>query len=149
MIKLYGFTTVLKDQKEITMKTIKSHTDLEQSRKLAEFLPNESADQTWQRIAIAGANLNVQDKSQYKHNGDVPFIYFSDTGVPCWSLAALLDVLPKNYSRYTKSLYWFDDAWHLEYIGEDGESCYKGETANNPIDACYEMIIKLNELKIL
>ena len=33
------------------MATIKSHTSLEQSRKLAEILPLESADMTWERVA--------------------------------------------------------------------------------------------------
>lgn len=32
---------------------MKAYTDLPQSRTLAEFLPHDSADQTWERIAKA------------------------------------------------------------------------------------------------
>ena len=80
------------------MATIKSYSDLQQSKKLAEILPIESADQTWARIAIAGANLDVPEEIQYRHNGDMPFQYYSGIGTPCWSLAALLGVLPKDES---------------------------------------------------
>jgi hypothetical protein len=45
---------------------MKSYTDLEQSRKLADILPLESADQTWARIAIAGANLDVPEGKEMK-----------------------------------------------------------------------------------
>ncbi len=73
---------------------MKSHTDLPQSKTLAEFLPHTTADQTWERIAIAGANLDVSEELQYRHNGNMPFRIYSGIGVPCWSLAALLSVLP-------------------------------------------------------
>jgi hypothetical protein len=57
----------------------------------------------------------------------------------------LLNVLPNSQGRYQKTLYWFDDAWHCEYVDEGKY----GVTAGNPIDACYEMILKLHELKLL
>ena len=129
------------------MATIKSYTDLEQSRKLAEILSPESADQTWERIAIVGANLDVPEELQYRHNGDMPFQYYSGIGIPCWSLAALLDVLPAececmalehiNYGNNRKEYF-------MHYVG--GENI---EDHDNPVDACYEMIIQLHELKVL
>ena len=127
----------------ITMATIKAYTDLEQSKKLAEFLLLESADQTWARIAIAGANLDVPEEMQYRHNGDMPFQYYSGIGIPCWSLAALLDVLPycPDLSKHT------DGKWYITTYPNDVHTCLMAY--DNPVDACYEMIIKLHELKML
>ena len=117
---------------------MKAYTDIEQSQTLKKILPLESADMEW-LIDYYGLeepfSLPVKDR-------------VSANEEPCWSLSALLDVLPKNYGKYTKSLYWFDDGWHCEYLDEDGEG-FKGETADNPVDACVEMIIKLKELKLL
>ena len=120
---------------------MKSYTDLNQSKKLAEFLPLESADQTWECIAICGANLDVPEELQYRHNGDMLFSCHSGIGIPCWSLAALFSVLPK-WTRLLKSA--TDDTYHC--------ACPKGninEWFDNPIDACYEMIIRLHELNLL
>jgi len=124
---------------------MKAYTDLEQSEKLAEILPLESADQTWARIVIAGANLDVPEELQYKHNGDMPFKYYSGVGVPCWSLVALLDVIPQvkldNIMQYNKKHWrccsYFASDWH------------NSDWYDNPIDACYEMILKLHEQKLL
>ena len=121
------------------MATIKSYTDLEQSKKLAEILPLESADMEYMFLKKDGSKVS-----------NVPFVKdgFEEpeccyTFIPCWSLSALLDVLPKQFGRYTKSLCWFDDAWHCVYMDEDCVS------ADNPLDACYEMILKLHELNLV
>ena len=113
---------------------MKSYTDLEQSKKLAEILPLESADMNyWCGTQIRIGGHRTMDK---------------DLDIPCWSLAALLDVLPNSQGRYTKSLYWFDDALHCEYVDEDGEGTL-GTSADNSLDACYEMIVKLHEQNII
>lgn len=133
------------------MATIKSYTDIEQSRKLAEILSLKSADQSYIRVAIAGDNLNIPEEMQYKHSGDIPFVLCSGIRIPCWSLAALLSVLPKNLnigrpsleSNY-KEYYWIQ--YYDEYMKPNN---YKTECFNNPVDACYEMILKLHELNIL
>lgn len=124
------------------MATIKSYTDLNQSRTLSDFLSHESADQTWERIAIVGANLDVQDELQYKHNDDIPFNYYSGIGVPCWSLAELLDVLPKIHGG--KSAIALDDNY-ITYPHMRG--LYT--KAENLVDACVDMIENLHELKTL
>ena len=134
------------------MATIKSYTDLNQSRTLSEFLSHESADQTWERIAIAGANLDVQDELQYKHNSDIPFSYYSGIGVPCWSLAALLNIIPKHINEdntlridvnENSFAIWYDE------IGCGVNNDLPDITMESAIDACYEMILKLYELKML
>ncbi len=133
---------------------MKSYTDIEQSRKLAEFLPIESADQTWARIAIAGANLDVSEVLQYRHNGDMPFKYYSGIGTPCWSLAALLN--------YLREIDFFPNIEADEHSVTMNINYYNEEEARplapihnikvkaeSFIDACYEMIIKLHELNLL
>jgi hypothetical protein len=125
------------------MATIKSYTNLEQSRKLTDILPLESANMWWAWYSSPLSN---------GHYGDFPMfckpVCNPDESIPCWSLAALFDFLPSNQGRYTKSLYWFDDAWHCEYVDEDG-AVTLGTSAENAIDACYEMILKLHEQKLL
>lgn len=133
---------------------MKSYTDLNQSRKLAEILPMDSADQTWERIVIAGANLDVSDGLQYRHNGDMPFQIYNGIGIPCWSLAALLnylkeiDMFPEieadeHNVKMSVNYYNEDEARPLAPIHN---IIVKAESF---IEACYELIIKLKELKIL
>ena len=112
------------------MATIKSYTDIEQSKKLAKILPIESADMI------------------YPVNFDFPFIWIEkpekdkDT-IPCWSLAALLEIFPKGYSAILsksfngKNYFCIIDGKPIETI------------ADNPVDACMAMIEKLHELKML
>lgn len=119
---------------------MKAYTDLEQSKKLTEILPLESADMRFCFSHTLGGRI----KGHYPMIGREP----SMGTIPCWSLAALLSVLPKQVGRYTKTLYWFDDAWHCEYVDEDSESKY-GVTEDNPVDACYEMILELKEKYLL
>lgn len=132
---------IIKFHKENYMK---SYTDLKQSRTLAKILSHDTADQTWQRIVIAGANLGVLEEGQYRHNGDMPFQIYSGIGVPCWSLTALLEELNRNYWKV--SLKCCGAEWDITY--DDGER-YISVSADYPIDACVEMIITLHEQKLL
>lgn len=118
------------------MATIKSYTDIEQSRKLAEILPLESADMHSEAVEI---------------NGDMVFVVVcgigdknkSNYGSPIWSLAALLDVLPEGYSSILiKSFNGKDYCCKID--GKPFET-----EAKNPVDACYKLILKLNELNLL
>ena len=127
------------------MATIKSFTSLEQSKVLAKILPIESADM---RYSPLGDNMH-------------PWIwtdtFIEKNAVPCWSLAALLDVLPNNENistnlskgGYRISTLEYTNSWFIDYEDEtDGlNNCVT--SADNPIDACYEMILKLHEQKIL
>ena len=119
------------------MTTIKSYTDLSQSKTLSKILPLESADMCYDWFVIGKEYSNIPQCRK-----------FIDDELPCWSLAALLDVLPKQFGRYTKSLGWFDDAWHCAYMDEDSE-CKYCVSADNSVDACCEMILKLHEQKLL
>ena len=113
------------------MATIKSYSDLQQSKKLAEILPIESADMYWY-LAIKG-NPRVAFNEGYNEYGDFE--------LPCWSLVALLSVLPEG-TRLLKSA--INDTYHCD--------CPKGNIDkwfDNPIDACVAMIEKLHEHKML
>ena len=118
---------------------MKSYTDLEQSKMLAEILPIESADMVWQKIYDENHTM-----SDYRVE-IIPYRFYSGIGVPCWSLAALLSVLPRiDIEKET----WSDDTYDYRvkvYI-DDG---YVGDWFDNPVDACVEMITKLHEDKLL
>jgi hypothetical protein len=120
---------------------MKSYTDLEQSKKLAEILPIESADMNWHELPFTGFFARA---FPYKHdNGATEGIF------PCWSLAALLDVLPDEVG----------DNYYLTLDKEGKEycCCYEDNNGNsfrhcfsdNPVDACYKMVLKLHEQKLL
>ena len=116
------------------MITIKSHTDLPQSKKLAEFLPIKSADMGWyysRNPQVARNQMWVGTKAE---NADIP----------CWSLATLLDILPPIEGfRPIIDL----DINSIRYEGNyRDELCFNG---NNLVDVCYEMVIELHEKGLL
>lgn len=120
---------------------MKAYTDIEQSKKLAEFLSLESADMSYQHfvpdLLPEGYCISV-DKVKY------------ETDIPCWSLAALFDVLPKYIGDYGKCLYFNIGYYYCGYM-IDGDFMLSIEetSADNPIDACMEMIVKLHEQNLL
>ena len=126
------------------MAIIKSYSDLQQSKKLAEILPLESADMEYLTIkdnnALIGVVPFVKDDSEVE---DSAYNHTYDR-IPCWSLAALLSVLTEN------KICHYDDRYYCQYISEGGEfPIYSTAEYDNPVDACYEMILKLHELKML
>lgn len=127
---------------------MKSYTDLEQSKKLVEILPIESADQTWERVAIAGANLHVPEEMQYKHSGDVPFIQSNKIGVPCWSLAALLELI-RGKVEYDLSVW--DEGYNIDVcdLGSEGSGKVMAELYSNPVDAVVKTIYNLKERNLI
>lgn len=119
------------------MATIKSFTDLEQSKKLAEILPLESADMLW-GYYYNGKNHCVPNIRPFRDGrNEIPKCY-----IPCWSLAALLSVLPEIQGG--KPIISLDD----NYITYPHMSDLHTK-ADNLVDACHAMIIKLNEQKLL
>jgi hypothetical protein len=118
---------------------MKAYTDLEQSKKLVEILPVESADMCFVNdgtsIKIDANPYNVR-KHMWK---DVQLI-------PCWSLAALLNVLPKGTDIIKEEA----DTENERYMCTVGiKDDIIPTFGNNPVDACYEMILKLHELNLL
>ena len=134
---------------------MKGYTDLEQSRKLSEILPLESADACWTNHVfgslLSSWRIESTPPQEYKYLLD----RFAVRGYliePAWSLAALLGVLPKHIKDYNvlridigekDFSMWYDE------IGFGVNSDLPDITMEEPVDACYEMIIKLHERKLL
>lgn len=122
------------------MITIKSYTDIEQAKKLVDILPLESADMCYIQDLLA--NCKYGDYKPYI--GDLIPSY-GQGKIRCWSLSALLDVIPQvkleTVKIYNKKQ-WRCWAYYLS-------SWHDSDWYSNPIDACYETIVELNELKLL
>ena len=126
------------------MAVIKSFTDLEQSKKLAEILPLESADMCWTNhyYGTIRSSMTISAKTIKEYKELLESFHDStdiDVFYPCWSLASLLGVLPKY------ELYNFGDTIQLgvyrEALATEGD-----ETL---LDLVVNMIIHLHELKML
>lgn len=128
---------------------MKSYTDIEQSRKLAEILPLESADMY---LWSSGKRYYIEAMDDGDFNEE-------EGHVRAWSLAALLDILPKDKSidcAITFGYYNGKDEYIEKWLcafEKEGETTddFIIETidGSNSVDACYEMIIKLHELNLL
>ena len=143
------------------MATIKSYTDLDQSKKLAEILPLESAD--YHYIAQGEKSYFYP----YSLSSDATKDYDEEIKyVPCWSLAVLMNLLPSEFTekgKYSETTYKIHirkyiltenvDVYQIAYGNyhwhEDG-SCSWSDMINtgekeNLIDAAFQMIIWLKE----
>ena len=110
---------------------MKTYTDIEQSRELEKIVPLESADLYYYKYGLPHF---IEGQGDYE---SIRTDKYHDY-IPCWSLAALLNVLPSStldssdnhryrfrcMERYTE---WYDNA----------------------INACVAMIERLHELKML
>lgn len=142
------------------MSIIKSYTDLEQSKKLAEILLLESADMWYP---------NSENRNKIEYGFDVTrqqiYIDYKD-GLPCWSLASLLSILPNEIITDNR----FECHYQIDirkYDGGDNTTLYQIAYGNNRgssgswhdmintgekenlIDCCVQMILELNKLKML
>lgn len=127
---------------------MKSYTDLEQSKKLAEILPLESADMEYMFLKRDGSKVsNVPFVKDGFEEPECCYIFIS-----CWSLAALLSVIPKHIKDYNVLRIDISDndfaIWYDE-IGYGVNNDLPNITMESAVDACVEMIIKLHEQKIL
>ena len=117
---------------------MKSYTDLEQSKALAKILPIESADMRYQ--------------AHYNSKGDLDYVpKFTSAIIPlkvdisCWSLSALLGVLPEYNLQRTD---WGNKTEYKIVVTVKDDN-YASKNYDNPVDACVDMIFKLKELKML
>lgn len=110
---------------------MKAYTDTKQSQKLTEILPKETADFHFKYYSVLEGWCDIPYYGTASHIKDLP----------CWSLAALIEALPKIYEL--KPLIDLEGNL-IMYSGLDIDV-----SADNIIDACVEMLIKLHELKML
>ena len=135
---------------------MKSYTDIEQSKKLAEILPLESADMLYY--------CNKSNNIQISQHPFIRSFKEKDTFsyLPCWSLAALLKLIPKHILRKDKihygqtfipsfrweitptAIYYTDGNNIMDYV-----SFRYGENNKELIDAVFEMVIKLKERNLI
>ena len=135
------------------MAKIKSYSDLQQSKKLAEILPPESADMCYILHATS-------DNLDWRFDDDVPPMVLGETPInkltvkalPCWSLEALLYIMPKHIKDYNVLRLDISDndfaIWY-DKVGYGVNNELPNITKEYAVDACYEMILKLHELKML
>ena len=121
-------------------------TSIEQSKKLAEILPLESADMYWWS---SGKRYYIEAMDDGDFNEE-------EGHIRAWSLAALLGVLPIVYTNHKKEVcgplhiditdsetpfaLWYVNPLHKGSIVE-----LKTKEYDNLVDACVEMILKLKE----
>ena len=126
---------------------MKSCTNLGQSQKLKEILPIESAD--WHYVRMThDFKGNPVDRKWSKPKYGNPQSSFAEYVVqnfssyeklPCWSLTALLSVLPNpTLTQYS------EDKWNIA-VFDKKDNHFKDECfADGPVDACYQMIVRLH-----
>ena len=120
------------------MIAIKSYTDLSQSKKLAEFLPLETADMCF----VGGMDNAIMTPYLESKRSLLANFCKADFMSPCWSLASLLNILPEvQNGKPVISLY--DNYITYPHVSD----LYI--RADILVDACYEMIIKLHRLNLL
>lgn len=133
----------------MAMETIKSYTDIERSKVLAEILPLDSADYFY-KYCIGHYNSIYYRLETYPYNKGGN----KNHDIPCWSLAALLNVLPKIY--YPVKDHKTDlilgkpkDKWCVLYWDTTGMQHGEETLGDNPVDACVDMIVKLKEKNMI
>ncbi len=127
---------------------MKAFTDIDQSKKLTEILPVDSADFHF------SANQSPQGYLEKPIWGNPEYADYS--AFPCWSLAALLNYLREidffpeidadKFAVTMSITYFYHDVEDERRLVPLDSINVKEESF---IDACVEMILKLHEEKLL
>lgn len=116
---------------------MKAYTDIKQSKMLAEILPLESADMSW-----VGNGLGKPFARTIPIKGNPEEL------CACWSLAALLDIIPMvridNFFDFDVS----SMKWNCMAFPEKYQSI-ETDNYDNPVDACVDMIVELNKRNLI
>ena len=136
------------------MATIKSFISLEQSRKLAEILPIETADMCYIKHCTSD-NPTWRFDGSPMILGKTPIKEMTVDVLPCWSLAALLNIIPQEIfdGEYIINITeGINNRWVITYDHHENRNhSYYGLStgADNLVDACTYIIIKLKERNII
>ena len=113
-------------------------TSIEQSQKLKEL-----------GIDIDTADMRYK-LEQWIDDDDCPL---QPITYPCWSLSSLIDILPDTITDEDGTVFGLNIKKNfIEYYNPSMGALwatYCSIIAEDLVDACYEMILKLNELKLL
>lgn len=129
------------------IEVMKSYTDLEQSKKLAEILPIEGADmeyilEQWTDEETHRLKKGYSEVPVVKVDDDSPFQIIT---LPCWSLAALLKLIQEQHPKLILNAHY---KWVCE-IGKPVSFTYKFTVGDNPLDAVFKMVCYLKEKKMI
>ena len=109
------------------------HTNLEQSKKLAEILPLNSADYYYGN----GSTLTKREWSETDHDED---------DIPCWSLGRLFELIQIN-CRIEKTM--FDQSGIFLYDISTEDNDFRTVCQEELVDACIEFILELEKRNLL
>lgn len=132
---------------------MRGYTTVEQSKKLADILPIDTADCCYIKYCTS-------DNMEWRYDGqppivlgEIPITEITAEHIPCWSLAALLQIMPKYIEGLNRLRIDIDDVdfsiWYDDMEGYGVNDKLPDITLKEPIDACYEMILKLKEMNLL
>ena len=118
---------------------MKSFTDIEQSERLDKILSPESADMRWRYNHNTHKHDDIPQMLTVR-NWDDPY----NKDIPCWSLTALIDAMKFDFNL---EKFEFDQSDYFTYsvVFELEQTKIRTREHENAIDACYEMILKLQD----
>lgn len=136
------------------MAAIKAYTNIEQSKKLAEILPLESADMCYKCIGEDPYDVCLRPYSEWKEEYKGLLVGKEADVIPCWSLVALFEVIPKYIGDNYVLRMGYNKDFGIWYDEDDEVGCgvsieLPDITNDSIIDACYEMILKLHEANLI
>ena len=116
-----------------------AYTNIEQSKMLASFLPVESADLCY---------LSKDDSGRdFFEDPEVIIEPLKDSDIPCWSLSALLAVVPKELCLRVEYRYTNDEDKRWVVYSEIKSDYF--HYASNPVSAAIELIFELKSMKLI
>lgn len=138
------------------MATTKSYTDINQSKKLAEILPLESADMFYNEEPDEVYLKDVINTKYPMVIGEEQKHHLEEYGIPCWSLAALLELMPPYLFEWERGIdlniyrNLNGKGWHVSYIPNAIDNLTKDKfrkitNGDTPIEAAYNMVCWLVE----
>ena len=150
---LYNFATDNR-KKKIKLRAMekKSCTDVNQGKQLSAFLPLESADCFWDYDDLQKFHrINWFEDGYNKHSQ----LMLNENNVCAWSLSALLNFLPDELTDsdgyvYRNAFFHLKGKYIIQYpkLSTLWPSLFSVES-DNPVDAVFEMIVKLHEQNLL
>lgn len=122
-----------------------NYTSIEQSEKLLELgLKPESADMFYEILTGEIYPQLVRVKLTDKHWMEL----YPEVMMPCWSLGALLEMMPKEgiqpFEDSNPFIGYGDKKYRCVYLNGDWESSHQ-TMGDTPIEAAYNMIVWLLE----
>ena len=136
---------------------MKSYTDLEQSKKLAKFLPIESADMYYSEVPVRewkdkknpSKGVHVVFKSQIFAIENLRNHEIEEGDIYAWSLSALLSILPNSIYDNTDEYSQLEFTKRSVAYHDVNDGIKVGAIKENLVDAAYEVILKLHKLDLL